>query len=262
VAIAVGLAIVVVAQRSGRLAAPPLFDGVVVTDPYRWLSPPPGQLGGARGVTGTETVSGESPVVAIATPEEPPQAQIFAPPGALVLPAGTTSLRLAISPISPTGSPPNGAIAGNEYKITVVNQDGDLAVGRAGGNVTVVLRGPPSANDATIERFADGSWQKVQTESSGLPATFLAVVTDFGDFAIVVPTASAPTTSTAAVGPSQYSALSPGATTPAVTRGGGDSGSDSVSTPLPSVVELVIVALAAIGAGLLIAAFRRRRRKV
>jgi hypothetical protein len=190
-AITAGVALVLIAQRLAPIAGPPLYDGVIVTDPYRWLSPPPGGPAGAQGATGTESVQGESPVVAIATPEEPPQAQIFAAPGSLVLPPNTSSLRLSIEPIQPGTAPTDGVIDGNEYEIDVLNQAGLPVAGRVGGQVTVVMRGPPNVPTATMERFSDGSWQPLPTDPAGLPDTYIAVVTAFGLFALVAPAPAA-----------------------------------------------------------------------
>lgn len=191
-AIAIGLALVPIAQRLNPIAGPPLYDGVVVTQPYRWLVPPPGGLGGAQGASGSESIQGENPVLAIATPEEPPQAQIFAPPGSLVLPPNTTSLRLSITPIQPSDAPAGGSIDGNEYSIDVVNQAGAPVTILEDGEVTVVLRGPQGVSGATIERFSGGAWQPLQTDAAGLPDTYLAVVTEFGLFALVAPATATP----------------------------------------------------------------------
>ncbi|MFI5259861.1 MAG: hypothetical protein ACHQ01_09685 [Candidatus Limnocylindrales bacterium] len=260
-ALAGGLAIVVVAQRLTPVARPPLYDGVVVTEAYRWLSPPPGQLGGAQGASGTETVQGASPVVALATPEEPPQAQIFAAPGTLVLPPGTTSLKLSIDPIPPTGAPRDGSIAGNEYRIVVATQTGATVAGEAGGNVTIVIRGPANVSNATIERFADGTWQLLPTDATGLPATFLAVVTDFGDFALVVPAAAtAPPTFTSAPETSALATSAALAITGSATAESSEGGSSGVPPPQPAPLLLLGgVGAAVIVAGLLIAAWRHRR---
>src|SRR4029077_7907785 len=47
-----GLAIIAV-QRVAPLLAPPLYDGVIVIERYRWLVPPPGQPGDPKSATGT-----------------------------------------------------------------------------------------------------------------------------------------------------------------------------------------------------------------
>lgn len=269
-----GLLIVTLAQRLAPLAGPPLYDGVVVTAPYRWLSPPPGQPGGAQGASGTTAVHGDSPVVALATPEEPPQAQIFAAPGTLVLPPGTTSLKLSIEPIRPDAPPPGGAVAGNEYRILVTNQAGAAVAGRAGGDVSIVIRGPAYVAGATIEKFAAGTWQPLPTDTTGLPATFLAVVTDLGDFALVVPAAATPPPPARPVPPAKTpsEASSPaagGPRTPVFSgtssepRGGsGARSAGAAPTGLGFLPLLVAAALAAaIGAGLVAAARRARRRR-
>jgi hypothetical protein len=242
------------------IAGPPLYDGVIVTDPYRWLSPPPGGLAGAKGATGTEPVHGESPVVAIATPEEPPQAQIFAAPGSLAMPPGTSSLRLSIEPIPPNAAPPGGVIDGNEYKIDVVNQAGALVTGRAGRQVTLVLRGPPGVTEATIERFDHGSWQPVHTEPAGLPATFLAIVTDFGAFALVAP-APAVTAAATATAPSNSSIESAASSAPASSGGGSVSQTSDSGQSYPVYLPAILGAICSIVVGaVFVFEFRRYRR--
>ena len=193
-----GLALSLFARGATPSMTPPLYDGVVVVEPYRYLVPPAGGRGGPLSASGTEALDhGTSPLTAIATGEQPPQAQIFATPGALTLPAGTTSIRLSIAPIPAEGQPADGHLVGNVYRILVTNQDGAPITAPAAAKVTVVLRGPGSLAVATIERFTPtGGWQPLETQDAGFGSTFLAVVTGFGDFALVVagpgPTATAP----------------------------------------------------------------------
>jgi hypothetical protein len=183
----VGLAWAVAVQVVSPTFGPPLYDGVVAVDPYRWLSPPPGRPGGAEGASSeVPVIDRGSPLVAVATAEQPPQAQIFAAPGAFPLPPGTTSVHVSITPIPAEGTPPDGHIAGNVYRITVASQDGTPLTAPPSARVSVVLRGPEEVVDATIERFRGGSWQAVQTSPAGLGGMFLAIVTEFGDFALVV----------------------------------------------------------------------------
>jgi len=83
-ALAAGLGLVVAAQRLAPISGPPLYDGVVVEDEYKWLSPPAGYQGGAPSAAATVPVQGgQSPNVAVATSEQPPQAQVFAGAGYL-----------------------------------------------------------------------------------------------------------------------------------------------------------------------------------
>jgi hypothetical protein len=242
-AVAIGLALVLIGERLAPIASPPLYDGVVVTDPYRWLSPPPGALAGALGATGTASVQGESPVVAIATPEEPPQAQIFATPGALILPPDTLSLQLSIQPVLPNTAPEGGVLDGNEYEISVLNQSGSVVTGRPDGQVTVILRGLPTVTNATIERFDQGSWQALPTESAGLPATFLAIVTGFGAFALVAPApaqSSPSIAATATSSPAVSESVDPAGEDAAMSSGSSQSGARYLPVVLGALCAVVI----------------------
>lgn len=184
--------------------APPLYDGVVINEPYKWLEPPPGEEGGAEGATGTAALeNGASPLIALATTEQPPQAQVFAPPSALVLPPGTTSLLLAITPMPAEGTPAGGHIAGNVYRISITNQAGVPTTAPPDAYVSVVMRGPDDLLDATMSRFKDGAWNDLQTSHAGYTSGFLSIVTEFGDFALIAPGATAtssPISSTTAPG--------------------------------------------------------------
>ena len=164
----IGLLGIALAQWVAPLAAPPLYDGVVVAEPYRWLVPPPGEHGAPTSASATLRPIGEaSPLLALATAEEPPQAQVFGTDGALVLPAGTSSIKVSITPILPASLPNEGHIAGNVYRIAVTNQKGVPITAPASAQVTVVIRGPDGTVGATIERYADGAWKTLKTEETG-----------------------------------------------------------------------------------------------
>jgi hypothetical protein len=187
-ALAIGLA------RIASPYGPTLYDGVVPIDPYRWLDPPGGAPGGAKGSTASLDVRGtQSPLVAIATPEQPPQAQIFAQPGALSLPTGTRTLTLSIVPVEAQALPATGQITGNVYRIAITNQAGAAVTAPASARVSVLLRAPDATlAQATIVELAGGSWRPLGTTPAGFGGTFLAVLTEFGDFGLVGagPTAS------------------------------------------------------------------------
>ena len=52
--------------------------------------------------------------------------------------------------------------------------------------MTLALRGPTGIPaDATISRFANGAWQAIPTEPSGLQDFFIANISEFGDFAML-----------------------------------------------------------------------------
>ncbi len=211
--LALGLGIIAIAQATAPSNRPPLYDGVIPIDAYRWLSPPPGEHGGAKSVEASDLVEGgRSPLVAIGTPETPPQAQIFVQPGGLTLPPGTTEIRLSITPVAAEGQPSGGHIAGNVYRIKV-------------------------------EQFVNGSWQKLKTDPSGFASTFLAVpVTQFGDFALVVP-GSGPSSANAQPAPSQSASAAP---SPEATA------SPTTSPPSPSVdTRTIFLALGAVVAAVL-----------
>lgn len=189
-ALAIGVLAVLSVQRLAPAAGPPLYDGVVVIEPYRWLDPPPGQQGNPQAVSGTEAVvGGQSPQTAFITPEQPPQAQVFAFPGGLVLPPGTTTfIRMAITPVLPQTLPTDGYIAGNVYRISFTDQAGMPVAPDPSREVTVVLRGPADTTGATIEVDTGEGWQRLKTTSAAFAATYVAAVTEFGDFALVAPT--------------------------------------------------------------------------
>jgi hypothetical protein len=184
----VGLAVIALAKATGLPLTPPLYDGVFPIDAYKWLSPPPGEHGAPTSDAATVAVKGgRSPLLAIGTKEAPPQAQLFGPPGAMVLPAGTTEIRMSIAPIPAQGTPTDGHIEGNAYRISVTDQNGQPLTALASALVSVVLRGPGNLAEATVERSVKGSWQPLKTTPAGIGSTFIAVVTEFGDFTLVAP---------------------------------------------------------------------------
>jgi hypothetical protein len=258
-----GLGVASVAQVMAPLPGPPLYDGVVPTEPYIYLTPPPGASGGAQGATATLALEGgTSPLVAIATPEDVPQAQIFAAPGSLSLPPGTTSLLAAIQPVPPAAEPTEGHISGNVYRISVTNQAGVPVTAPAAAQVSVVMRAADSqVLNAVIARFANGTWQRLETAPAGLGGTFLSVVTEFGDFAVLAPqggtgasgSPGAPTGSAASGAPTETAA--PGLPTTAPSPGS----SPSPTSTAPPAIEIVAAAGLAIVVVLAIAAYAVRR---
>jgi hypothetical protein len=249
-----GLATVVLAQRQTSIAGPPLYDGVVVIDPYAWLSPPPGLQGGAASADDTQPVpSNQSGGVAIATPEQPSQVQLIADYGSLSMPRGTTSITLSITPVAvPSTQPPNGIVAGNVYRISVTSQSGAAIGAKAGGSVTLVMRGPPSLPEATIERLSGSGWTELQTQPAGIPDTFTAVVPGFGDFALVAPYAwvpagegvapSTPGGSAAAGAPGGPSASADSSGLPPLAQGSG-----SAELPLLPIAVMAVAFLVLVG---------------
>ncbi len=188
IALVAGL-LVMSAARVAIPEAPPLYDGVVVIPPYQWVDPPPGQPGDAQGASATIAARGhKSPLLALATPEMAPQAQILAVPGDLTLPPGTRHVLASIRPIAAEGAPASGHIDGNVYRITVTDEHGTPLTAPPSSQVTVVLRPTdPSSTDGTIARYVDGAWHPIKGSSGGFGGSLLAVIREFGDFAVIAP---------------------------------------------------------------------------
>lgn len=262
-----GGVLLIVAARLIVPAAPPLYDGIVPIEPYRWLDPAAGQQGGAKGATAEIPVrSGKSPLVAVATPELEPQAQIFAQPDGLTITPGAHTIKVSIEPIASEGVPTGGHVDGNVYRISVADDTGAALTAPASARVSVVLRATdPAQAEATLERYSGGSWQPLKTSSSGFGGSFLAVVTDFGDFAVVLP---GPGPSLAAsVGPATSVAASVAATGQGIASLGSSPASNAPTPPgdasslLPFLVPaLALVAVVVASAGYGLARRRRRNR--
>jgi LPXTG-motif cell wall-anchored protein len=133
------------------------------------------------------------------------------------------------------------------------------------------IPGPDDAIDATIEQLTPVGWRPLATEDAGFAATFLAVVTSFGDYALVAPGPgpSYPTTaSSAAPGRSAGSPAASGArntSSPGTSTAVGAPASTSPSPPAdgstgggsPPWFAFAGVALAA-GVGLVVWTLRKR----
>ena len=272
--VTIGVLMIALVQWVAPVAGPPLYDGVIVVEPYRWLVPPPGAKGDPTSASATAQIDhGKSPLVAIATAEEPPQAQIFATDGSLVLPPGTTSIKISITPILPQTLPTDGHIAGNVYRFSVTNQVGVPLTAPERAKVSVVMRGPDGTVDAAIERYSDQGWQPLKTTGEGFGATFLAVVTEFGDFALVAPGPGGPyPTTSPASGASEGVSSTGGSDAPSTSAAVGSLGPTAPASDQPApigpqaddrttsvlIAGLIVVVLTAAGAAFLV---RRRRRR-
>ena len=136
----------------------PLYDGVVVQEPYRYLHPVPGQPGEPASFSATVDVAGgTSPVVVAATTESPPQAQLITQRGAFELSAGAASVKASITPIDAAVAPP-GKLVGNVYRFSVTDEAGNALVPKpCEGCRSLVLRAPEDAGTARIMRFGAGA---------------------------------------------------------------------------------------------------------
>lgn len=191
--LAAGLILTAAAQALVPVAFP-LFDGVVVSDPYLFLSPPPGGAGSPTSAANSIVVAaGTSPAFAVYTTETPPQAELLANGGELAIGATTTAVKVTIDPVAPPANASGGTVAGNVYRIRVTDQSGAALPLLPGQTITLAMRGPGGISaDAVIARLVDGTWKSLATSPSGLQDLFLANATAFGDFAVLGKVAATP----------------------------------------------------------------------
>ncbi len=274
-----GVVLIGLAQVSAPLTQPPLYNGLTQNLPYIWLVPPAGAKSGATGNAGTTGVDhGVNRLVAIDTPEPDTQAQLLATSGALTLPAGTTQIKFSIKPVLPATLPPDGHIDGNVYRFSVTNQAGVALTAPASALVTVVLRSPHSDTDRTMWVDTSQGWQKLNSQNQG-PGVYLAVVTQFGDFAMVAPgaattpyptakpsgvllTSSAPSAAAASGVPTATDEVPSigvvgGSLAPSAGPVAGDGSAGGGGPPIALIVVIVVLALA----GAAVALWSRGRRR-
>lgn len=167
----------------------PLYDGVVVQEPYRFLHPTGDQPGSPTSfASSVEAVAGgDSPQVIAPTTESPPQAQLVALPGAFTLPPGVTRLSVSVAAVEPPAVAPDGQIAGNVYRFSVAVETGTpLAIKPCEGCISLVMRAPEDlAGEARLQRYANGAWTNVETVHAGTVGMYSTNPTALGDYAIV-----------------------------------------------------------------------------
>jgi hypothetical protein len=193
IAAAAGVLLLAAAARLSPVWHAPLYDGIVIEDPYRYLEPPTGKPGDPTSVSDTLALDqGVSPQLYSGTLETPPQAQMIADRDAFQLPSGTTSIKSSIAAIKPPAPIAEGRISGNVYRFAVVNQAGtDLSL-LPGTTITIVLRAPNNVANGTIIHFDGTSWQKVPTDNGGLIDMYATNATELGDYAVLVTGAQTP----------------------------------------------------------------------
>jgi hypothetical protein len=183
--LALGAALAALAQVALPIGAP-VYDGVTVAEPYRFLSPAPNHAGSPGSFTQDYPVTdGRSPEIAASTTENPPQAQVIAPEGAFTIPAGVTSVRVSITPVPAATAPAAGQISGNAYRVEVTDPSGQALAIAGSQRPTLAMRAPGLLADATIERLASGGWQRLDTVADASLAIYTTELAELGDFAVV-----------------------------------------------------------------------------
>jgi hypothetical protein len=165
----------------------PLYDGVGVLEPYRYLHPGSGQSGFPASYTASTPVEGgKSPQIAAATTESPPQAQLIAMVDAFQLPDGTTEVKTSITPVDPSVQPATGAIAGNVYRISVTTQDNRPLVPKPCDTCrTLVLRGPDQVTDGSIVYLDGQNWVPISSGHGGIGSMIQTNLNLLGDYAVL-----------------------------------------------------------------------------
>jgi hypothetical protein len=183
----VGAVLALAIQVAGPVGVP-LYDGVVVQEPYRFLHPANAdQAGDPTRYEETKVVGGDvSPQFAAATGEQPPQAQLIALGNAFQLTAGATDLRIVVEPVDPPAPPASGSIAGNAYRFVVADQAGNPITPKAcEGCLSMVLRAPDGTGEATLMRYSNEGWTKVETIHAGTTGLYQTNPTALGIYAVV-----------------------------------------------------------------------------
>ncbi len=187
-----GGAVALMAQLASPVAVP-LYDGVVVQDPYRYLNPASGQPGGPTSFSVEKPVQGGvSTSFVAATKENPPQAQLIALPGAFTVTAATTSMRITIDPVPASAALATRSIQGNVYRFAVTDQTGAaLAIAAGVNGPTITLRGPEGITEGAIAHVGASGVVGLPTEHGGQLAIFSTNPLELGDFVVVAPAAEA-----------------------------------------------------------------------
>jgi len=233
--LAIGLALLLVVGRRA-IGQPPLYDGVLIEDPYRYLEPANGAPGNPS--AGTQSVpldAGVSPALLVATVENPPQAELIVDRDSIALAPGTTAIKVTIQPIPPpqpagAAQSPALRLTGNVYEFIMTNQAGVSLKLQPGKTVTLVLRSPNNVANGIIARFTDGRWMQLPTDNGGLIDLYSTNTSDLGTFAVTLSGATA----------SQNPVSSPGASVPAIPA---PAPSEGFGAPIWIAIGLLAVAL-------------------
>ena len=183
--LALGAALASLAQLALPAAAP-LYDGVTVQEPYRFLSPAPNHAGSPGSFARDYPVTdGRSPAITAFTTENPPQAQLIAVEGAFEVPTGVTTLHVSITPVADAAPLAAGQLSGNVYRIEVTDPSGRALVISASQRPTLAMRPAGLLADAAIEHLSGQAWQRLDTVVDATLAIYTTEPAELGDFAVV-----------------------------------------------------------------------------
>jgi hypothetical protein len=185
-AVIAGTALAVAVQVAAPVGVP-LYDGVSIVEPYRFLHPAGSQSGSPTSFSTSYIVQdGVSPTIVAATTEIPAQVQLVAQEGAFEVPAGVAALQVTITPVEPPDEGPQGSIAGNVYRVRVTDPAGnDVALAPCDACRTLVMRSPENVTTGSIQRYANGTWTPTVTLHAGLASMYQTNAEALGDFAVV-----------------------------------------------------------------------------
>jgi len=181
-----GAAIALAAQLATPVAVP-LYDGVPILDPYRYLNPTGSQPGDPTSYEAAPGLdNGTSRAFVAATTEQPPQAQLIALPKAFAPPAGSTEMNVTVEPVPADTPPTQGSIAGNVYDFAVLDENGVAYQLTGDPKPTITLRSPEGVTDGVIGHLTDAGWVALPTDHGGGLGLFSTEVSELGDYAVLV----------------------------------------------------------------------------
>ena len=169
--------------------SPPVYDGLCLSSPYRYLHPPAGVTAPAPDpVTRRLPVAGGDIQTTEITTDEPnqPQAQLIIASGTLRIPAGATEVQISITPVEPpSAAPADGAIDGNIYDFAATSDAGPVTpTGSTKATILLIGTSTTSAREV-LEHFDGRSWRQVPTVTIGCAGSYATSTTEFGDYAVV-----------------------------------------------------------------------------
>lgn len=183
--LALGATLAALAQVVLPIGAP-LYDGVTVQEPYRFLEPAPNHAGSPGSFSRDYPVSGgQSPDITALTTENPPQAQLIAQAGTFAIPSGVATIHVSITPVASATAPAAGQVSGNVYRIEVTDPSGQPIPVAGSHRPTLAMRAAGLLADATIARLGDGTWQRLDTVADASLAIYTTDPAVLGDFAVV-----------------------------------------------------------------------------